>query len=125
MPQTLPNTTSPAHRLSLEQVTPRMAKVAPAGEAKDLKDLEAEGRRDFGRVLERCIKLANLNSEQAARRLGLDPAQLSRWIAGTENVQCWRLHQDDVLGPALIAAQAEATDSATVETVITLAKVGS
>lgn len=108
----------PAHPISLEKVTPRMAKV-------DLKKVEDQARRDFGAVLERAIDLAGLIQKEAAARLGVDPAQVARWISGMENAQCWRFHRDELLGPALIAAQAEVTEGATVRTVIELRrKVG-
>ena len=118
MPQTIPASPLPTHRLSLEDVQPRMAKV-------DLKKVEDAARRSFGLVLARCVALASLTQKEAAGRLGVDPAQFARWISGVENGQVWRFHHDDVLGPALIAAQAEATDGATVRTVIELRrKVG-
>ena len=112
------NTAVSAHRLSLENVTPRMAKV-------DLKKVEEQARRAFGEGLERSVELAGLIHKEAAGRMGVDPAQFARWISGAENAQVWRFHQDELLGPALIAAQAEVTEGATVRTVIELRrKVG-
>ena len=63
--------------------------------------------------------------KEAASRLRVDRGQLSRWFSGIENAHVWKFQADDVLGPALIAAQAEATPGATVRTVIELErKVG-
>lgn len=118
MSQSLASDDMTAHRLSLENVTPRMAKV-------DLKKVEEAARRAYGEVLARAVDLAGLIQKEAAARLKVDPAQFARWISGAENAQVWRFHQDELLGPALIAAQAEVTDGATVRTVIELRrKVG-
>ena len=69
------------HRLSLENVRPRMAKA-------DLKfDESREFQAEIGRCLGRALSVAGLTSKEAAALMAIDPAQLSRWIAGTENVQ--------------------------------------
>lgn len=113
------DTTPSGHRNSLASVRPTMAKA-------DLKKVEEEkGRRIFGQICARAVELAGLIDKEAAARLGVEPPQFSRWLAGTENPQCWRFHQDDLLGPALIAAQAEQTEGVTMRTVIELRrKVG-
>lgn len=106
------------HLVSLENLTPTMAKV-------DLKKFEDEKRREFGQILARCVELAGLTNKEAAVRFGIDQGQFSRWLSGMENPQVWRFHSDELLGPALIAAQAEVTEGATVETIIKLRrKVG-
>lgn len=71
------------------------------------------------------MELAGLTDKQAAEELGADRAQFSRWLSGVENAQTWRFHEHDLLGPALIAAQAEVTEGAVIRTVIELRrKVG-
>lgn len=104
------------HRLLQEIPEATMAKV-------DLKKKDDDtARREFGQVLARSVELAGLIDKVAAGELGVDAAQFSRWLLGKENAQVWRWAQHDVLGPALIAAQAEVTPGATVETVIKLTR---
>lgn len=98
-----------------------MAKADLAG----VKKVDDVGRQRFGAVLARSVELAGLIDKEAAARLKVDDGQFSRWLRGVENPQVWRFHQDELLGPALIAAQAEVTEGATVRTVIELRrKVG-
>jgi Ni/Co efflux regulator RcnB len=107
------------HRHNFEDVRPQMAKASI-----NKKDDET-ARREFGQVLARCVELSGMTDKEAADELGTDRAQFSRWMTGKENPQVWRFHQHDLLGPALIAAQAEVTPGATVRTVIELTrKVG-
>jgi len=86
---------------------------------------EERGRVDFGQILRRAVELAGLIEKEAADRLKVERSQFSRWLCGKENAQTWRFHQDELLGPALIAAWAEVTPGAHIQTVITLdRKVG-
>jgi hypothetical protein len=110
------------HPLSLEKGEKLMAK---AGLTPINKLDEAKFRAYFGAILGRAIELAGLIDKEAADQLGVDPAVLSRWLSGKENAQMWRFQAHETLGPALLAAQAEATPGATIRTVIELErKVG-
>jgi len=110
-----------APRQSLDTVTTRMAKV----ETLNVQKKDEVARQRFGRVLARSVELAGLIDKEAAARLKVDFSQFSRWLLGKENGQVWRWHDDELLGPALIAAQAEVTEGAIVRTVIELRrKVG-
>lgn len=107
-----------APRIKFDDVPTRMAKA-------DLNKVAEAGRRRFGHVLARAVELAGLTDKEAADQLGADRAQFSRWLSGMENAQTWRFHEHELLGPALIAAQAEVTEGATVRTIIELRrKVG-
>lgn len=110
------------HPLSLEKGQKPMAKAGLTA----IKNLdEARYRAYFGQILGRAIELAGLIDKEAATQLGVDPAVLSRWISGKENAQCWRFYAHELLGPCLIAAQAEVTPGARIRTVIELErKVG-
>jgi len=63
-----------------------------------------EAKRSVGHLLGRAISIAGLSIKEAARLIGaargsdLDPAQLSRWIAGSE-----RLHFEAVYAVPEIA----------------------
>jgi hypothetical protein len=104
----------PRHRHTFEDVPLVMAKV-------DLtKGDQDAGRRFFGEVLRRAVELAGLLEKEAAEQMGVERSQFSRWLNGKENAQVWRFHAHDLLGPALLAAQAEVTPGATIRTVIEL-----
>ena len=81
---------------------------------------DADSRVKFGAILRRAVELAGLIEKDAADRLGADRAQFSRWLSGKENAMVWKFHADELLGPALIAAQAEVTPGAVIRTVIEL-----
>jgi hypothetical protein len=98
--------------------------MKPAKAALTKKDDE-QLRREFGLILARAVELSGLIDKEAADQLGVERSQFSRWLTGKENAQVWRFHAHELLGPALIAAQAEATHGATIRTVIELSrKVG-
>lgn len=108
-----------AHRSKFDDVRPVMAKA-------DLKKVDEDHlRRNFGEILRRAVELAGLIEKEAADQMGVERAQFSRWLSGKENPQVWKFHAHALLGPALIAAQAEVTPGATIRTVIELErKVG-
>ena len=110
---------APSHRIKFEDVPLTMAKAVLT------KGDESQGRRKFGEILRRAVELAGLIEKEAAEQMGVDRAQFSRWLSGLENPQVWRFQRHALIGPALIAAQAEVTPGATISTVITLErKVG-
>lgn len=89
-----------------------------------LKNLQ-EARRRHGQVLERAIRLADMNKTEAAYELGeglglekVSSSQVSAWVAGTEHAQTWRFQQHPRLGPALLLAQAEDESGVVVRHVI-------
>ena len=84
------------HRMSLEAVRPTMAKA-------QIKSLEVRDfRAEIGQAIERAISLAGWTKKEAAGELGVEPAQLSRWIAGTERPQLDRLFAVEALRWPLI-----------------------
>jgi len=86
---------------------------------------ESQARKGFGEILRRAVELAGLIEKEAAEQMGVDRAQFARWLGGQENPQVWRFQRHPLIGPALIAAQAEVTPGATIRTVIELErKVG-
>jgi hypothetical protein len=108
-----------SHRHNFDDVPLRMAKAVIN------KVDEEAGRARFGQILRRSVELAGLIEKEAAEQLGVERAQFSRWLNGKENAQTWRWSEHELLGPALIAAQAEVTPGAIIRTVIELQrKVG-
>jgi len=108
-----------SHRHNFDDVRPVPAKAVLT------KVDEDAGRAKFGRILGRAVELSGLIDKDAAEQLGVERAQFSRWLSGKENAHVWKFQAHDLLGPALIAAQAEATPGATIRTVIELErKVG-
>lgn len=79
---------------------------------------EREKRASYGQILKKASALANLNRDETARALGVDPSQVSRWWSGDENAQLWRYQQHPVLNRARLIAEAEADDSIEVETTL-------
>jgi hypothetical protein len=94
-------------RKSFDGLRPHMAKA-------DLKELETAARADYGRLLEWAIAISGMNKSEACIALGecfeggkpLDPAQLSRWLSGTENPQMWRWQRVQRLRDSLRVAEA-------------------
>lgn len=115
----VPDVTERRHRIRFDDVHPVPAKA-------DLKKVDEDQlRANFGHILSRAVELAGLIDKDAANRLGVERAQFSRWLSGKENPMVWKFHADALLGPALIAAQAEVTPGAIIRTVIELErKVG-
>jgi hypothetical protein len=109
----VPSSVPARHLLSREIPAPAMAKA-------DLTKRETDGRRRWGRVVARAVELASLTNSEAADRVKVDRAQFQRWLSGAENSQTWRLHEDEILGPCLLAAQAEDTEGATIRQIIEL-----
>lgn len=100
------------HRMSLESVSGRMAKV-------DLKPLEnRDFRSEIGRAIERALSIAGLTKKETAAAVGVDQAQLSRWIAGTERPQFDTLMAVDALRWPLIQALASLDERVQVVTEI-------
>jgi hypothetical protein len=119
MSETVAGLNGSAHHIKFDDVHPVMAKA-------DLTKVdEARGRAKWGAILRRAVELAGLIEKEAAEQLKVDRAQFSRWLSGHENAHTWKFHVHDLLGPALLAAQAEETEGATIRTVIELRrKVG-
>jgi hypothetical protein len=114
-----------ADGLSSSHLLCREIGAAPMAKASLTKSEELDGRRRYGRVVARAVELCSLTNSEAADRVKVDRAQFQRWLSGLENAQTWRLHADDLIGPALLAAQAEDTPGATIRNVIELhRKVG-
>jgi ribosome-binding protein aMBF1 (putative translation factor) len=76
----VPNRLASRHRNSLEAVSVSMARA-------DLKNLEGDFKALIGQAIQRAFSLAGWSQKEAAGRLDRDPAQVARWIAGTERPQ--------------------------------------
>ena len=95
---------SDRHRLSLEKVATRMAKA-------DLTIRESgEFRAEIGRAVQRAFSLAGWSIKEAAGQIGKEPAQVSRWIAGTERPQLDALFAVEALRWPLIQELAKLDD---------------
>jgi hypothetical protein len=77
-----------------------------------------DGRRKVGRALERAIEALGLTHKEAAALVPCDPAQLCRWIAGTEPIPMDRIYGTRLLGPFAIE-QARDSSECVVETTVT------
>jgi hypothetical protein len=92
----------PLPRTSFGPARPRMAKVDP--------NKVAEDKRAYGALLRRAVEIAGLTDTDAADKLELHRATLSKWFVGTENPQMWRWHAVPVLRKAFREAEAEAAE---------------
>lgn len=101
---------SPAHLLSLENLRPSPAKANL---------IPHENRGQVGQALARAIAILGWSVKEAAGVMALDPAQLSRMIAGTETVQVHRLWGTPLHGPFAIEL-ASAAAGVSVETTVTI-----
>lgn len=89
----------------------------------DLKNLEiADCRPLIGHAIQRALSLIGWSQKEASGRIGREPAQLARWIAGTERAQLDALWAVCELQKPLVIALAEQCHDETIEvrTVITM-----
>lgn len=101
MSSSVPNESGDAPRIRCETPKPKMAKA-------DLLDRTFhENRAEYGAILKRASEIAGFNRDQTADALQVDPSQVSRWWAGTENAQTWRYRRHPKLREAYLLAQAE------------------
>lgn len=74
--------------------------------------------RIVGAALRRAIGIVGLSDKEAADLLGIDKAQLSRWLSGGESIQLHRIYATKLHGPFAIE-QARDASGCTVETTVT------
>ncbi len=73
---------------------------------------ECETAKDVGRMIERAIALSGREKKEASADMEYhDPSALSRWIAGIEAPQLWRLWHVRWLRQWLVVAMAELAGS--------------
>lgn len=96
--------------MSLETVRPKQAKAV-------LKNCETWSAR-IGAAIQRAIALVGWSNKEAAAKVGRDPAQLARWISGTERPQMDALMAVDELRWPLVQCLAALDDQNEVETTI-------
>lgn len=112
MPSTFTDHVASSHRERLETVRPRMAKA--------LNNLEVWKIR-VGHAIQRSFSLAGISQKEAAALLERDPAQVARWIAGSERPQFDVLLGVAEVRPHLVIALAElAGESVEIATQITV-----
>jgi DNA-binding XRE family transcriptional regulator len=101
MAVTVPSRTVPRHPLSLETVTPTMAKA-------DLKNLETDIRPLIGRAIAHARAALGWTQKEAAGHIGIAPETLARWEAGhdRERPQFDRLFAVTALREPLVIALA-------------------
>lgn len=78
-----------------------------------------ENRQPVGAALGRAIAIAGWSLKEAAAVLGMDAAQLSRWVSGGETVQMHRIWGTKLHGPFAIELASGAGD-VVVETTVTI-----
>lgn len=98
MSPTIPAQTADRHRLSLERVPTRMAKATL---------MDREIPEQVGAAINHAIAEAGWSIKEAAGHIGREPAQVSRWIAGTEHPQLDTLYAVEALRGPLVTALAE------------------
>lgn len=62
----------------------------------DLKPREDDAKAQIGRVVANALAMLGWSQKEAAARMDRDPAQVARWIAGTERPQLdalWALEE--------------------------------
>lgn len=107
MAATLPKPLDARHLVSHEP----MAKA-------DLKNLET-WKASLGTAVQRCFDLAGVSQKEGAALVARDPAQVQRWIAGSERPQFDALFAVDRLRQPIVIALAEiAGQGVELETVI-------
>jgi len=109
MSHSLPHTATaaPLSRLEHLRLSPAKANLS-----------NRENRPLVGAAFSRAIQFRGLSIKEAAALLDVEPAQVSRWIAGTENVQIDRIYTTTLHGPFAIEIARDA-DACTVETTVT------
>jgi len=91
----------------------------------DLKEVETRDfRAEIGRAIQRALSIAGRSQKGAAGLVGVDVAQVARWIAGTERPQMDRLFAIEELRQPLIVELAELAENVEVVTEIRFRKVG-
>lgn len=80
--------------------------------------MNRENRPRVGAAFARAIGIVGLSVKEAAALLGIEPAQVSRWIAGQENVQLDRVYGTKLHGPLAIELARDA-EQCVVETTVT------
>ncbi len=104
-------------RERLENDQPSMAKA-------DLKILEQDWKALMGKAMQRCFALAGVSQKEAAGLMERDPAQVARWLAGTERPQLDAIFSVERFRQPLVQALAEqAGESVSVQTVVTLRRL--
>lgn len=89
------------HRTLLDDVRPKPAKAF-------LKTLEnAPIAEEIGGAIERAVAMVGWSKKEAAGQMGVEPAQLSRWIAGTERPQMDRIFAVAALREPVVVALAQ------------------
>ena len=107
-------------RVRTETVQPRMAKVESVDLRKAEKPSEREQKEAYGRLLKAVQYMLGKNLNEMAELLNVDPRQLSRWYAGTEQPAMWRWHAIPKVRRTLRLAEAiEDSEGCEVRTVIT------
>lgn len=114
----LPAAAGARHLDRLERVPAVMAKA-------DLKLKNREPwRTSVGAAVRRCFALAGLSQKEAAALLQLDPAQVQRWIAGSERPQVDTIFSVEQLRQPFVVALAEMAGAGIeVTTAITIRRV--
>jgi len=93
MGHSLPHTATaaPLSRLEHLRLSPAKANLA-----------NRENRPLVGAAFSRAIQIVGFSIKEAAALLNVEPAQVSRWIAGSENVQIDRVYGTKLHGPFAI-----------------------
>jgi hypothetical protein len=81
-----------------------------------------ENRPHVGAALGRALGIVGVSIKEAAALCGVEPTQVSRWIAGAENVQIDRVYGTKLHGPFAIELARDAA-GCIVETTVTFRAV--
>lgn len=98
---------------------PRLEREPARKMAKAVLTNREHSKSEIGAALQRALNVLGLSIKEGAGLLEMDPAQMSRWIAGTERLQIERVWGTRLHGPFAIEV-ASAAAGVTVETTVTL-----
>lgn len=84
MPSSLPQQAQNGHAKLFDGLRPRAAKVS-------VKPIDMEWTRTVGQMVGRAVTAAGLSMKEAAARIGVEPAELSRWLSGERRAHLDRL----------------------------------
>lgn len=102
---------TPLSRLETLRLSPAKAKLS-----------NRENRPLVGAAFARALGIVGWSIKEAAAALDVEPAQVSRWIAGTENIQTDRVYGTRLHGPFAIEMARDAA-GCVVETTVTFRAV--
>jgi hypothetical protein len=108
--------------LAAALVAPLSMREVPRPSPAKAKLTNRENRPRVGAAFSRALGIVGWSIKEAAAALDVEPAQVSRWIAGTENIQADRVYGTKLHGPFAIEMARDA-QGCRVDTTVTYTAV--